>query len=374
MGTSRESACVRFGHRRRVGPWHGERHPGLRDRHHRGAGQSAAADHVDTADDGDDGQPYACTDVEAEDPDAGATLTFSLIQPPQGMTIHASTGVIAWTPGTTQTGPFAVTVRVTDGTDAAQQAYELTVAAAAPENRPPAAHAGGPYQGEAGIAVAFDGTQSSDSDGDALSFSWSFGDGSAAASGASPSHVFTEAGSFVVTLTVSDGHGGESVRTTTAAIGAAGDRAPPAVTLLGPREVLPGDQVTLTAQATDNVKVDKVTFTVDGGAPSEATTEPFQRSIAVPPVASPGTEIEVAATATDPSGNAGSAEATLTIKAKPDTETPGRHAERAAAGSCRARRYTYRPAPRTTRVSSRSRSRSTAPLWRPGPVRPTRPL
>src|SRR6185436_14148706 len=97
--------------------------------------------------------------------------------------------------------------------------------------------------------------------------------------------------------------GGESVRSTSVAVGAAGDRSPPSVTLLGPRDVLPGDQVTLTAQAIDNVKVEKVTFEIDGANPTETSTPPFQRSFVVPSVASPGTEIAVTATATDPSGN-----------------------------------------------------------------------
>jgi hypothetical protein len=261
-------------------------------------------------------------DVRADDPDAGDTLTFALVQPPTGMTIDAASGHVAWTPAAAQTGPFAVTVLVSDGTDAVQQAFEVTVTAAQTTNRPPSAHAGGPYQGEAGAQIAFSGNASSDPDGDPLSFSWSFGDGSAAATGATPSHIYAEAGSFVVTLTVSDGHGGESARSTTAAIGAAGDRSPPSVTLIGPREVLPGDQITLTAQAIDNVRVDTVTFEVDGANPTETSTEPFQRAIVVPAVASPGTQILVKATATDPSGNTGSAEATLTINARPDTEKP----------------------------------------------------
>ena len=86
--------------------------------------------------------------------------------------------------------------------------------------------------------------------------------------------------------------------------------------------MLPGDQITLTAQAIDNVRVDTVTFEVDGANPTETSTEPFQRAIVVPAVASPGTQILVKATATDPSGNTGSAEATLTINARPDTEKP----------------------------------------------------
>jgi hypothetical protein len=268
-------------------------------------------------------EPYVY-DVRAEDADAGDTVTFSLVQPPPGMTISAASGHIAWTPAATQVGPFAVTVAVSDGTDTAQQAFELTVAAAQPVNRSPSAHAGGPYHGDAGTPIAFDGAASSDPDGDTLTFSWNFGDGSTAA-GSAPSHVYAEAGSFVVTLTVTDGHGGESARSTTAAIGTAGDRSPPSVTLLGPREVLPGDQVTLTAQAIDNVKVATVTFEIDGANPTETSTEPFQRSIVVPTVASPGTTILVKATAADPSGNTGSAEATLTIKARPDTDKPTIH-------------------------------------------------
>ncbi|HEX4915707.1 MAG TPA: PKD domain-containing protein, partial [Vicinamibacterales bacterium] len=189
-------------------------------------------------------------------------------------------------------------------------------------NRAPAAHVGGPYSGEAGAAIAFDGKSSTDPDGDPLTFSWDFGDGSQPGTGDAPSHAYQTSGAFTVTLTVSDGRGGQNSRATTVAVGAAGDRAPPSVTLTGPREVLPGEQVTITAQATDNVKVDKVRFEVDGANPSDALTQPFLRAITVPAVATPGTEILVKATATDPSGNAGIAETTLTITARPDTESP----------------------------------------------------
>src|SRR6185295_8721096 len=97
---------------------------------------------------------------------------------------------------------------------------------------------------------------------------------------------------------------------------------PPTVTLTGPREVLPGDQVTVTAQAVDNVQVERVAFQIDDGPPTETSAQPFQQAIVVPSVASPGTTIVVKATAFDPSGNTGSAEKTLTITARPDTEKP----------------------------------------------------
>jgi uncharacterized repeat protein (TIGR03803 family) len=48
----------------------------------------------------------------ATDPDAGQTKTFSLITPPSGAAINATTGAFTWTPSTA--GTFTVKVRVTD--------------------------------------------------------------------------------------------------------------------------------------------------------------------------------------------------------------------------------------------------------------------
>jgi subtilisin family serine protease len=71
-------------------------------------------------------------------------------------------------------------------------------------NQPPVANAGGPYAGDEGAAVTFDGTGSSDPDGDDLSYAWSFGDG-ATGTGPTPSHTYLDDGEYTVTLTVSDG-------------------------------------------------------------------------------------------------------------------------------------------------------------------------
>jgi PKD repeat protein len=60
----------------------------------------------------------------------------------------------------------------------------------------------------ADLACDLTSTSSDEDVGDAISaFSWSFGDGSVGASTANPSHTFTAAGSYDVTLTVSDRSG-----------------------------------------------------------------------------------------------------------------------------------------------------------------------
>jgi PKD repeat protein len=54
-------------------------------------------------------------------------------------------------------------------------------------NTAPIANPGGPYSGETGVEVRFDGTASADPNGDSLFYDWNFGDGSTG-TGATPAH------------------------------------------------------------------------------------------------------------------------------------------------------------------------------------------
>lgn len=74
-----------------------------------------------------------------------------------------------------------------------------------PTNHTPWADAGRDTQGHVGRAVSFSAVGSLDPDGDPLSYSWDFGDGSPAVSGYQVTHVFSAAGKYFATLTVSDG-------------------------------------------------------------------------------------------------------------------------------------------------------------------------
>jgi YD repeat-containing protein len=84
-------------------------------------------------------------------------------------------------------------------------------------NQPPVANTGGPYSGVPGQNVAFNGSGSFDSDGSIASYSWSFGDGGTA-SIASPTHAYVSAGTYTVTLTVTDNLGAQGTATTTATV------------------------------------------------------------------------------------------------------------------------------------------------------------
>jgi hypothetical protein len=142
--------------------------------------------------------------VSAADPDGHAINSLTALGLPLGATFSANaantSGTCTWTPGFNQAGSYTVMFRASNALTGSAN----TTINVADQNRPPVANAGGPYSGVAGIAVAFDGSASSDPDGLGLSYSWDFGDGMSG-SGAMPSHVYAAGGAFAVSLTVTDG-------------------------------------------------------------------------------------------------------------------------------------------------------------------------
>ncbi len=79
----------------------------------------------------------------------------------------------------------------------------------------PTASAGGPYSGEEGGPISFDGTASTDPAGAGLDYHWTFGDG-VTATGPAPSHTYADDGSYTVTLTVTDDNGATATAQSTA--------------------------------------------------------------------------------------------------------------------------------------------------------------
>lgn len=83
-----------------------------------------------------------------------------------------------------------------------------------PGNFPPvASFTATPASGNAPLTVLFDAAASSDADGSITGYSWNFGDGSVSGTGVAPSHLYTTAGAFTVTLTVADDAGGTASST-----------------------------------------------------------------------------------------------------------------------------------------------------------------
>lgn len=85
-------------------------------------------------------------------------------------------------------------------------------------NEPPIADVGGPYVTAPARPLSFDGSASRDPDGTVVSYDWDFGDG-ATGTGPRPEHSYATAGTFRVTLTVTDNVGATASATTSVTVG-----------------------------------------------------------------------------------------------------------------------------------------------------------
>ncbi len=92
-----------------------------------------------------------------------------------------------------------------------------TFGGGAPANQSPTAVANGPYSAEQGTTVSFSSAGSSDPDGSIVAWFWDFGDG-ATSTQANPGHAYATAGTYTVTLTVTDDGTAEDTATTSASI------------------------------------------------------------------------------------------------------------------------------------------------------------
>ncbi len=179
-------------------------------------------------------------DVHAADPYRD-DITYILVSPPPGMAIEAATGLITWKPASA--GDYEIVVKAKDGKGLYHvQTFIVEVDELPSLNRDPVADAGGPYLAAAGQVIRFDGTGSWDPDGDPLSYNWQFGDGTTG-TGSTPGHAYGSAGTYQVTLTVSDGRGGEGIDTALCTVQSC---VPPVVDISAdPSAVLPGEPCTL---------------------------------------------------------------------------------------------------------------------------------
>jgi PKD repeat protein len=118
-------------------------------------------------------------------------------------------------------GTYTVTLTVTDNQGAAASDNAVVTVT----NRPPVANAGADQSGTVGSSVMFNGSGSADVDGTITNYAWTFGDG-ASGSGASVAHVYSAAGTYTVTLTVTDDKGATASDTAVVTVNAIPNQPP----------------------------------------------------------------------------------------------------------------------------------------------------
>lgn len=192
------------------------------------AGSAFAAPQINRIPVSDPGGPYTGT--------VGTTITFngSRSYDPDGTIVSYTWDFGDGTGGSGQflghaysaPGTYTVSLRVRDNRNASRTATTTaTITGGSPGNQAPVANAGGPYSAAVGASITFNGANSSDPDGTITSYAWYFGDG-ATGSGATPSKSYSAAGTYAVTLTVTDNQGATNSATASATITSSGATTP----------------------------------------------------------------------------------------------------------------------------------------------------
>jgi PKD repeat protein len=110
----------------------------------------------------------------------------------------------------------------TDGNLSDSATQNVRVNESAAENQPPRAVISGPTSGSVGQRLSFSGANSTDPDGRIESYAWDFGDGTTG-SGVNVTHSYEAAGTYKVTLTVTDDGNGTARVSSLSEVSAASD-------------------------------------------------------------------------------------------------------------------------------------------------------
>ena len=205
-----------------------------------------------------------------------------------------------------ESGVYTVRLRVTDDDGAS-----ATTAARVRVTVPPApSFTADPAIPERGAPVRFDASPSADPDGTVVGYAWDFdGDGATDARGRAVSHTFGTVGPQAVTLRVTDDGGATNATTRSVLVN---DR--PNVSVAVPPDATAGAPVTLAATVADEVGATTVTWAFPDGTSATGTT--------VTRTFEPGRQV-IAVTAEDEYGARTTREITLTVGAAPGpTATP----------------------------------------------------
>lgn len=203
---------------------------------------------------------------------------------------------------------YTVTLTVTDNDGLTGSDTTTATINPARGNAPPVARANGPYSGTEGAAIQFSSNGSTDPDGTIASYAWDFGDGSTSLA-ANPSHSYLAAGTYTVTLTVTDNAGDTASDSTSAVIEVVLDNLPPTADANGPYSGYVGNVIAFDGSASsdpDGVIVAYDWDFGDGALAADAGPMPSH-------VYAAAGEYTVTLTVIDDTGESGSATTTATI-------------------------------------------------------------
>jgi PKD repeat protein len=183
-------------------------------------------------------------------------------------------------------GVYVVTLTVTDNDGATATSTQPVQVGGFANASPTASFSILPVAPTIGEWVRFDGTGSADSDGSIASYQWSFGDGSSPVTGPIVYHQFGSAGSYLVTLTVTDDDGATDAFSQSVNMGSA-QQAPVSLFTFSPGSPAVGQSVAFNASTSydpDGVVV-SYAWDLDGNGVDDAFTPTVNATYNSPGVA-----------------------------------------------------------------------------------------
>ncbi|HWR98430.1 MAG TPA: discoidin domain-containing protein [Candidatus Methanoperedens sp.] len=139
------------------------------------------------------------------DPDGDLLRSWLVSGPSNGLLSWISDGTFTYTPNPNFHGVDTFTYQADDARSPSNVATVTITVTSVVE--PPTAAAGPDQSGLVGQVLSFADAGSSDPDGAIVSYSWNWGDGTPDGFGPSATHAYGAAGTFTVTLTVTDDEG-----------------------------------------------------------------------------------------------------------------------------------------------------------------------
>ena len=226
-------------------------------------------------------------------------------------------------------GSFTVVLTVTDNDGLTSTDSTSASINPAGGNTPPVAQANGPYSGTEGNAVQFSSNGSLDPDGSIATYAWDFGDGNTSAT-ANPSHTYVAAGTYNVSLTVTDDAGDSASDATTASIEAIVFNAPPTADANGPYSGFVGDTIVFDGSASRDSDGAIVRYDWDFG---DGTTAADAGPAPTHVYAATG-QYTVNLTVIDDAGDTGRASASVAITERAPAATDGETQYNSYCASC----------------------------------------